>query len=296
MRRWLIGGTGLLAAGLLGHAGWWWHVTGLELGGVARFGAEAARAGWQATSGVPRRASWPRLAVHVPGVRMARPGFSWEAEEVRLFVPLLSPGSLGVEPLGVQSVQVGASPAVPFRAERMVVWFAADGGPGEVEARGVVGADWRVGGVRWNRAGPMMTLGVSDGHWAEADAVAGEVRLVASPGWPVEDLEAWQRLGGAVAIDGTFAWGGVAGALVGEAALDARLEPVGRGRLTIERPGVAIDALVAAGMVGPGGATAMRGVAGLLAPEGGRVTVPVAVADGRLSVSGFGVTRLPWAR
>ncbi len=299
MRRWGVWGAAILVAGVLGHATTWWAVTERVLGGIGPFVQAAALAGWRLEGGPARRASWPSISVVIPGARAAGHGVRWEAETVRLSVPLMAPGSLRIEPSGAQSVQAEGAAPVPFRAERLEVRAALDGmGPGEAEAERITGAGWGVqrADLRWD--GPAVTASATGvrGTDTEGALAGGRARLVATPGWPAEDLAAWQRAGGRVLVEGAGAWGAAAATLEGEAALDARLEPVGRGRLAIERPGPAVDALVAAGAIGPGAATAMRGVIGLLAPTGGAVTVPVTVADGRLNVSGFGVARLPWSR
>lgn len=333
---------GLLVLAGAAHTFVWLRVTGALTVGFSDWVAQQRARGWDVEHALPERAGWPlaaRLTVpdfHVTGSTPAMPqGFSWQAGHIALTIAPPHVERLSITAEGPQQLRSGAA-TIPYTAERLRILLPLEPSlptrPTEFLLEGLRAAT-PVGPVTAAQIRAMIAPGTTDGepglrlHLAASqivlppsqaahpfgqivEASTADAVLTAPPPSPIpmtaiERAEAWRDAGGRLTLqEAALRWGPLAGALSMTLELDATLQPEGRGRLMLERPSEALDAVTAAGVLTPQAATGTQAVLALLTrvPEGGgppRVDVPVAVARGTLSVARIPLLRFPpiaWPR
>jgi hypothetical protein len=119
------------------------------------------------------------------------------------------------------------------------------------------------------------------------------------PGRPSESLAAWRDAGGVLQIQKLVAnWGPLAIAAEGTLALDGQMQPLFAGTATVRGYSEAIDALVQARMMDPGGATGAKiALAAMAKPsdDGGppAAKLPLTIQDGFLFVGPLRLAQMP---
>lgn len=130
-----------------------------------------------------------------------------------------------------------------------------------------------------------------------AAQVEASVRGALPPGPLSEALAAWRDGGGTIEIRRVaLRWGALAADGDGTLALDAENRPLGAFTAQIRGYAETIDALSASGAVRPRDGAAAKIVLNLLARQteaGSVLKVPLTAQDGRLTVAGFPLLRLP---
>ncbi len=223
---------------------------------------------------------------------------------------------------GPQSISFGAD-TIPFAAQRMALDVPLGGGPvpvgldvAELEAVLPTGP-WRLRAGRAVVQPPGATNRAVEGEPAIGvavqaeglvlpassltEALGREVALVSADalvlrvqplrGPPVAMAAAWRDGGGAIEVPSLLLrWGPLQGDAQGSVMLDRALQPRMRATLRLVGAPVAVDALAQAGQMDRQAARSLQAVLALMSrtpPEGGppRVELPVAVADGALSVA-----------
>lgn len=213
--------------------------------------------------------------------------------------PGLPPPAIDVTATSLQAL-LPAGP-VALRAARVSIQAAAPGATmgmaaaRAAEAEPALAISVAAQGLALPSSAATMALG------NEVEALSIDALLVGPlplPGPPAVAAAAWRDAGGALDIPSlALRWG----PLVGEGrlalALDGALQPAGSGTLRVVGAAETLDALARAGLIGGSAARTARAVAVLLArppPEGGppRVELPVALANGTLSVARVPLVRL----
>jgi hypothetical protein len=137
---------------------------------------------------------------------------------------------------------------------------------------------------------------------AAIDTLGAEALMLGAmppPGPPALAAAAWRDAGGSVDLRRlSLRWGPLAAEARLSLGLDAALQPAGSGTLRVSGAAEATEALARAGLVAPGAARTVQGMAALLSrvpPEGGppRIEVPVALSQGTLSLARLPLLRLP---
>lgn len=119
------------------------------------------------------------------------------------------------------------------------------------------------------------------------------------PGRPSESLAAWRDAGGVLQIQSFAAdWGQLAVTAEGTLALDGSMQPLFAGTATVRGYSEAIDALVQARMMDPGGATGAKiALAAMAKPadDGGppAAKLPITIQDGFLFVGPLRLAQMP---
>ncbi len=311
---WLWAAVPLLVV-IAGHTLLWrWAEQQLRAGFDAW--AEGRRAaGWSVRAGEPVETGWPLAArllvkqIAVEGGQNDLPGgFAWSADRVTLSVGLLRPRLLTIVADGAQSLRVGASPMIPYKADALRVEVPLEPGM-PARSADLFGSGLRAGvPAGRDREARALTVGLLRGHAAvQPGAAASEpglsvqasveaVALPAGVAWalgprissasveavltgPIPRMPgfarraaAWRDGGGALEVQRlALGWGPLG--LTGSAtlALDAHLQPMGTGNARIVGYAESLDALSSAGALNPRAALAVKALAGLIAttPEGG---------------------------
>lgn len=332
----------VLALVVLVHAGGWLWLTGMLTVGFSDWVAQQRARGWEVQHGLPERAGWPFAArLAVPDVRiagwspLAPQGFTWDTARLDLALAPPRLTHLAVSAEGPQQLRMGIL-AIPYTAQRLraIVPLDPNGPPQPTEflveglramapdgpmtaariaatlAPGQAGEE---AGLRLHLAATRLGLPPTrppHPFGETIEAVTADAVLLGPPSWPIpmspaERAEAWRDAGGRVELrDAALRWGPLAGTLRMTLRLDAALQPVGSGRLVLERPAEALDALGAAGLVDPRGAAGVQVMLALMTrvPEGGstpQVEMPVSVERGTILLARIPVLRLPpimWRR
>lgn len=336
MRRLLLV-CSLLLLGLLGGSTllWRWAEAQLQRG-YERWQAQIRQAGWIVTSGPVTRGGWPLAAtlrlpdLHVTGGGTLWPGgLDWRGTTI-LRASILHPQSLALEPGGAQIISLGGSPGIRLTAGNLQIRLApeADGAvlvnilghnlamevPGTSQSAGI--AELTVQGS-WNpqatNTGHALTLSIraeaialpSDQPWPLGPRLSslsldGAITGPLPPGRPLAaQLAIWRQAGGTISIQHlALGWGPLGVSGTGKAGLNHALQPQGDAQIRLLGVPETLDALTQSGIVSQRVATAIKGVAMLLAqpsgPEGSSdIAVPVALRDEVLSVAGIPVWHAP---
>ena len=129
--------------------------------------------------------------------------------------------------------------------------------------------------------------------------LAAAVEGTLQPGRPSESLAAWRNAGGVLQIQRFAAnWGPLAVTAEGTLALDGQMQPLFAGTATVRGYSEAIDALVQARMMDPGGATGAKiALAAMAKPadDGGppAAKLPITIQDGFLFVGPLRLAQMP---
>lgn len=337
MRRLWIG---LPAAALLlaaGDVAGWYFATARLADGFAAWERARRAEGWTVQSGPPRWAGWPlSAAIVVPGFELSftpprQPlPMTWRAERLVLRVRAPAPADLRLRPLGAQSFALGGAPAVPYRAESLLVTVPLDRHAGA----GV--ATLQAHGLRAGNGADGLAIGSAQlrAHWDERAAkgqTAGAVRLdvravrlpagarwplgrriaafaaqgtldgpVAPAGTPQARARAWQQAGGSLLLRHVdLRWGPLTASLEAKLGLDGDLQPSGTGRAMVIGYAQALDTLAANGALPNDAALAAKAMLSVMAdapgPDGeaGEITLPFTLDASVLNVRGVPLMRLP---
>lgn len=336
LRRLAVTLLGILVLGVAAHGlGWRW-LTGAMTVAFSDWVTQQRARGWEVDHDLPQRNGWPFAArLVVPGLRIAGQtpalpqGFVWEAAQLDLAIAPPRLDRLVITAAGPQRIEAGGL-SIPYDAARLQAVLPLDQGPvprpvelvleglraetpqGPLDARRI---DARLAPGGGADGEPALNLRIEarqvslppladlaafgrDVEYASADAVLRGPPPPPLALAPRDRAEAWRAGGGALDVQAlALRWGPLAGELRMVLRLDAALQPVGDGRLALERPAEAIAALAAAGIVAPRAAATAQAVLGMVArvPEGGgapRVEVPVGIADGAITLARFPLLRL----
>lgn len=275
---------------------------------IERFAAGwIAAQGGQVQHGPTSRGGWPlTAAVTYRDARIATPVLRWQAEALTLRWLPWDPSGFALEPAGAQRI---AAPALQTAyTARQASLFLPFGPSGETR---LAVTELAASGI---------TLG-------RLDATLRETRLAARldalhlPGQPVPRLDgatldgnmtalppgtdplrrwaAWRDGGGRVTLtDLTLRIPDARASLTGNATLDVQMRPAGEGTLVLQNGPAAIDAAIASGLLPRNLGAPARLLATVMArpaPDGGApvISLPVQGRDGRLSVGGLAVARIP---
>jgi hypothetical protein len=325
----------MIAAVVHGLA-WHW-ATGAMAVGMSDWVTQRRAEGWNIEHGAPRRGGWPfaaRLAmddvrIETPA-RAGRAGFAHQAGRLVLQIAPPQPDRLGILFEGPQRLRLGDA-AIPFAADRLALAVPLVAGPSHAVALDIAALEALLPGgpLRLRAARIVLTKGAPPPRGAEAEAVLGitmqaeglippasaltaalgreieqlsiEALLAGTPplpGPPVVMAAAWRDAGGVVEVPAlALRWGPLEGDARLSLALDAALQPRGRGSVRLAGAPAALEALAGAGLIDGNAARAGQAVVALLGrtpPEGGppRVELPVALADGTLTVARVPLLRL----
>jgi len=334
-RRWwlLPAALILLAAGL--HAAVWRGASSRMAEGFEAWARERRALGWTLTHGAPLRGGWPlAVTLAVPdfdlagGERSTPAGLHWQAEALNLRVSLLDWDNLVVAAAGRQRLQV-AGESFPFAADRAQLTVPLEGGATPRE--GVLEIDrlrlnspWGAFDLRRGSLAVRTRLSATEAEpvlnvelslrelglpWAGPAPLGSRVGLleldasVSGPlppiRQPMQRAEAWRDAGGTLDLRRIeMRWGPVTGTLSATGTLDEALQPMGAGQLQVIGAAEAIEAMVAAGLLGRGASGATRAMAALLSrpgPEGGPpvLDLPVTLQDRRIGLARLPLARLP---
>jgi len=137
------------------------------------------------------------------------------------------------------------------------------------------------------------------GNYISRIDLAAAVEGTLQPGRPSESLAIWRDAGGVLQIQ-RFAvdWGPLAVTAEGTLALDSQMQPLFAGTATVRGYSEAIDALVQAGMMDPGGATGAKiALAAMAKPadDGGppAAKLPLTIQDGFLYIGPLKLAQMP---
>lgn len=261
--------------------------------------AEARRAeGWRVTHGAPLRGPLPwRPEVALPDFEAASPlGLSVRAERLSVAVLPWEPRTALLSPGGAVALRAGGD-WTPLRAADLEGRAALDGSDllwlGEGVALGTVEA--RRIALRWRDRQLTATAEGARSGPLQLDLVSLLLRSDA----PLYSPEAFRAAGGQVQIVRLEARRAEAAVEArGSIALDAALQPEGRGGLVLLNPADGVRVLRDAGMLPPAAAATLAIVAqmGARVSEGGgapRLDLPWELRGGRLSAARFPVASFP---
>lgn len=293
----------LLACLVAGGAAAGWSIATRRMEAELLGWAEARRAeGWQVSHAAPERVGFP----FQPGLRLrdldlALPvGLGWRAATATMDWRPTDWRHLRLALDGAQGLRVPGS-VVPVAAASLGGRAALDGS--EVafdgEAVRIGGSDlgrlnlrWRPGG--FDLAADALRLAELGGLRLDGLNLTGRMQPA-----PTATARQWRDANGTLAVDRLeLRQGATAANLTGALALDARLQPEGRGQLGVTSPGEAVRALAEAGLVPQQAAGPLRAIVGFGArvpPEGGppRLDIPWELRERRLSAGRLPVTTLP---
>ncbi len=314
--------------------GWLW-LTGAITVSFSDWVAQQRARGWEVEHALPARGGWPFTArLTVPGIRIAGwtggvpQGFVWEAERLDLAIAPPRLDRLMLAARGAQRITAGAV-SVPYTAERVQAVVALDAGPlprpAELTLEGLRAAT-PDGPLNAERIHARLAPGGAEGEpglglrvearqvslppWPEVAAFGPDLALAALeavlvgppppplPMTPRERAEVWRANGTTLDLRAaTLRWGPLVGELRMALRLDAALQPVGTGQLSVERPGEMVAALAAVGAIPARTAMTAAAVLGMIArvPEAGgapRVEAPVGIEGGALTLAGIPMLRL----
>jgi hypothetical protein len=137
------------------------------------------------------------------------------------------------------------------------------------------------------------------GNYISMINLAAALEGTLHPGRPSESLAAWRDAGGVLQIQKFVAnWGPLAVTAEGTLALDGQMQPLFAGTATVRGYSEAIDALVQARMMDPGGATGAKIALSAMAKpadDGGppAAKIPVTIQDGFLFVGPLKLAQMP---
>ena len=271
------------------------------------------------------RGAHPALA---PAAGPVPGGLDWAVPRLELVVSPLHPLTLGLRPAGAERLRVAMLPPLAVEAEdaRVTVPLRTDpGATGGVPAITATVAALRLAGPGGGAASTgalSLFLALHPGAGRDAAAVtvqfaAADVALPALP-LPLRTLSlagalegpldprptaaataaAWRDGGGRLLVQRFAAqWGDLAADGSTTLTLDGALQPAASATVRLSGYDAALDALAAAGTIGPGTATVARAVLGLMAQpggEGGRsVELPVTWRAGVVSAGQIPLLRTP---
>ena len=297
---WVLLALVLLAGGAV-VAAWDYSTRQMERGLLGW--AEARRAeGWRVAHTPAERVGFP----FSPGIRLGLvsldlpAGFGWRAERATLSLSPADWKNLHLALEGPQGLRVPGG-VVPVTATSLTGRIALDGGEGMLLGEGLRPGPNEVG---------RLSLRLRPGQF---DLVADALRL---PGlgnlrldgarlvgrlnpMPQGTARQWRDAGGTLLIEQMELRQGAASAsLNGGLALDAQLQPEGRGQMQLVAPGEAVRLLAEAGLVPPQVAGPLRALAGLgaRAPAGGgppRLDIVLELRNRRLTAGRLPVATLP---
>ncbi len=324
----------VLLGGAVHGLAWLW-LTGVMTVAFSDWVTQQRARGWEVDHDLPVRGGWPFAArlsvpdVHIAGWSPTLPqGFVWEAGRVDVTIAPPRIDQLVITAEGPQRIASGAL-SIPYAASRLRAVLPFDQGPAARPAKLVVEglrAETPEGLLTAGRVDARVASGGADGEpnlglriearqlglpplpqlaafgrqveSAALDAVLSGPPPPSLPMTPRERAEAWRAGGGTLDLQSaTLRWGPLVGEMTMVLRLDAALQPVGNGRVMLERPGEVIASLAAAGAVDPRAAMTAQAVLGMVArpPEGGgapRVDVPVGIAGGVVSLARIPLLRL----
>ncbi len=286
------------------HSAAWYGVTLY----IERFAAGwIAAQGGQVQHGPTSRTGWPfTAAVTYTQARIATGPLRWQAEALTLRWQPWDPAGFALEPSGAQRITTPAVQAAYTARHAALFLPFTPGGETRLSITEL--------------ASPGITLGKLDATLRETTLTAGLAALDL-PGQPIPRIAsaaldgsmtalpagsdplrrwaAWRDAGGRLNLaELTLRTADGRASLSGSATLDAAMRPAGDGTLVLQNAPAAIDAGVAAGLLPRSLATPARLLATVMArpaPDGGApvVTLPVQGRDGRLTVGGLAVARIP---
>jgi hypothetical protein len=300
-RKWWVAlALALLVAG--GVAGGWTVATRrmeAELLGWA----EARRVeGWQVSHAPPERVGFPiRPGLRLRDLDLALPlGLGWRAASATLDWRPTDWRHLHLALDGPQGLRVPGG-VVPIVAASLGGRAALDGSATALdgEAVRIGGSDlgrlslrWRPGG--FDLAADALRLAELGGLRLDGLNLAGRMQPP-----PTGTARQWRDANGALTVERLeLRQGPTVANLAGALALDARLQPEGRGQLQLVAPGEAVRALAEAGLVPQQVAGPLRAIIGFGArvpPEGGppRLDIPWELRERRLTTGRLPVATLP---
>ena len=324
----------LLLAGVAQGLGWLW-LTGAMTVGFSDWVAQQRARGWEVEHGLPERGGWPLTArLTVPDIRIAGwtsalpRGFIWEARQLDLTIAAPWLDRLVLTAQGPQRIRAGTL-SLPYTAARLQAVVPLEHGPqprtSELILEGLR-AETPNGPLTAGIFHARATPGGGDGepHLAlqidarqvglpdlpdlaafgrEVESATVNAMLIAPPPPPMpmtprDRAEAWHASSATLDLrQMLLRWGPLAGDLRMVLRLDAALQPVGQGQLTLEHPAQVVASLATAGLITPRAAMTAGAVLGMVArvPEGGgapRVEVPVGVEDGTITLARIPLLRL----
>jgi hypothetical protein len=323
----------LVLAGIAHGLAWLW-LTGAMTVALSDWVTLQRSRGWVVEHALPERAGWPFAArVSLPAVRIAGwlpalpQGFEWEAARVDLSIAPPQLDHLTVSAGGAQRITAGGV-TVPYAAARLQAVLPLERGPptppvtflleglrattpagplaaARIDARAMPGQPYGEPslGLRvdaWQVILPPLPEVAAFGRQLD-HAVLDAVLTGLPPPMalsPRDRAAAWRAAGGTLDLrEVSLRWGPLVGTLQMVLRLDAALQPVGGGELTLEHPAAVVAALADAGMVAPRPAAAAQVMLGMLArsPEGGgapRVEVPVGIEQGSVTLARIPLLRL----
>jgi hypothetical protein len=309
----------------------WRLALGRMQAGLQTLLADMRAGGWHVHCSAPETGGWPLSAtlavsdVHAEGGTWGVPGgVAWSAERLVLTIALTDPRHLSVSPQGEETLRISHIPAVAFSADRIDIRVPlGEGRPdhASLDAAAVAGGlkasgrrqDVRIGQLslqlhaRQDNGALNATLGFTaeaiglpdTGRWPLGGSVTSLTVAVVLTSPPVSgadsrsQAESWRDGGGKLSLPNIgLRWGPLS--LEGDAAmgLDARLQPAGTGHAHVVGTAAAIDALAAAGVIGPGMAVTYNAVLGLMAhaPESA-IDIPLTLRDSTLSLGAIPLAR-----
>jgi len=325
----------VLALGGMAHGAAWLWLTGAMTVAFSDWVTQQRAMGWEVDHDLPIRRGWPFAArisipdIHIAGWTPTLPqGFVWEAAQLDLTIAPPRIDRVVITADGQQRIASGAV-SIPYTTARLRAVLPLDHGPSSRPAKLVLEglhAETPDGPLTASRIEARLAPGGGDGEpglglrieaqqlslppMPELAAFGRDVQRAALdavltgppppplPMTPRERAEAWRAGGGALDLQAaTVRWGPLVGEMSMVLRLDAALQPVGNGRLALERPAEVIASLAAAGAVDPRAAMTAQAVLGMVAraPAGGgapRVEVPVGIADGVISLARIPLLRL----
>lgn len=261
--------------------------------------AEARRAeGWRITHAAPARGPLPwRPEIALAGLEAASPlGPALRAGAARIQLDPWRPSQLQILLEGPLAVAAGGAWA-PVEARRVEGHAALDGRDllWHADDLAAPGIALRRLALRWREGHAQVT-----GEGARLGPLAlDSLSLLARVERPAATPEAFRAQGGSVQVIRAEARRGEA---VAEAtatlALDAALQPEGRGQLTLHAPGEWVRLVREAGLVAPQAAAplALAAQLGARVPPGGgppRLEMPAELRGRRLTLARFPVATLP---
>ena len=275
---------------------------------IERFAAGwIAAQGGQVQHGLTSRTGWPfTAAVTYQDARIASGALRWQAEALTLRWLPWDPAGFALQPSGAQRITTPAVQATYTARQAALFLPFTSGGKTRLAITEL--------------ASPGITLGKLDATLRDTTLTA-RLAALELPGQPIPSLTsaaldgsmtampsgtdplrrwtAWRDAGGRITLtDITMRTPEARASLSGSATLDAQMRPAGDGTLVLQNGPAVIDAAIAAGLLPRNLGTPARLLATVMArpaPDGGApvITLPVQGRDGRLTVGGLAVARIP---
>ncbi len=331
MRRWVGGCLAVVLLIALADFLAWRIALGRMQAGLQTVLADMRASGWTVRCSAPETGGWPTSAtiavsdVHGEGGAANLPGgAAWSADRIVLTVSLTDPWHLSILPQGEETLRISHIPAVAFIADRIEIRVPlGEGRPDHatLTATAVAGGlqasrrrqDVRIGQLslqvhaRQDHGALDASLGFTadniglpdTGRWPLGGSVTSltVAVLLKSPqitgADSLDQAASWRDGGGRLSLPAIgLRWGPLS--LEGDAqmGLDARLQPAGTGHAHVVGYAAALDALAAAGVIGPGMAVTYDAVLGLMAhsPESA-IDIPLTLRDSTLSLGAIPLAR-----